>query len=421
MSSSEPIALEGDNDLKGKDFDEVCAVLKQDDQVTGVVHKKPDGAGRWSFCFGFRANEYAEAELLELIVSEYGPGVYPVQFKGKQKSGRPKIRWQKDYHVQSRRPGAVQNLSVAPPSRETGNDALAAAMERQAIALEALAAGLAKPPPAPKTTIDFVQELGAIKDLFSDNRQSALEQFKDAMELRKLIKDDDGNGDGDPLSLALKTLAPAIEKGVEALRETETAGVRRPAAPDRLHAVAAATPDDVTAQPGEDLPADDETRAGVTASNEAEVFYAFKVFDKHYLPAILKFAEAGEDPQAVAEYLARLIGDDENTLNLVGLVIMQDDMVERFAKLNARALQFTAWLDNVADWLAHALWPATNPAPAPLGATDSATNGKTDNDGAIDDAETTGAKPAGAIASGESIPDAKPSADAQRTRNDNNA
>jgi hypothetical protein len=418
MTDPQPTDDQTETELKGKGFDEVCDLLKNDDLIAGAVHKKPDGgAGRWSFCFGFRANEYTEADLLELIVAEYGAGTYPVQFKGKHKNGRPRFVWQKDMHVQARRKAAVQNLSAAPaPAPAIGNDALAVAMERQAVALEALAASIARPPVEQKTTADFLQEISGFKELFSDNRRSALEQFKDAMELRKLIKDDDDGGGSDPLSLALKTLAPAIERGVEQLQETEAAQVRRRAPP-------------IAPQPSEPVPTVDdpdpkvaaEARAGVTATNEAAIFQAYEIFNKQFLPAILQLAETGQDPKDAAEYLVRLIGDDGPTIELIGVVLMQDDMVVRFSRFNARVLQFTAWLDNVADWIAHALWPATNPPPAPLSATIDATIDETDADGGINDAESTGDEPADLTASGEPTLDAEPSPDTPGKGHNNDA
>ena len=420
MTDAQLSDAEAEVELKGKGFDEVCELIKNDDQLTGAVHKRPDGAGRWSYCFGFRADEYSEADLLDLIVAEYGPGTYPVQFKGKQKNGRPRLAWQKHMHVQARR-RVTQNLEVTTsgqaPAPAPANDALAAAMERQAVALEALAASIAKPPAEQKTTIDFVQDLAAIKDLFSDNQRSALEQFKDAMELRKLIKDDDGDGASDPFSTAVKLLTPAIEKGVEALQEREAAQFSRPGAPAPAPAAA---PNVAPFDPGADhstdeIPTDEQI-------NEAAIVYAFQFISEKYLPAIMQLAETGQDPASVAEYFVRLIGSDEKTIHMLGVVLSQDDMVVRFAKFNARVLQFTAWLDCVGDNLAHALWPATNPPAEAFNATIDATIDKTDDDGGINDAESTGlVEPADLTASGEPTPDAEPSPDSQGKGHDNDA
>lgn len=96
-------------------------------------------------------------------------------------------------------------------------------------------------------------------------------------------------------------------------------------------------------------------------------------------------------------------------------------MVVRFSRFNSRVLQFTAWLDNVADWIAHALWPATNPPPAPLTATIDATIDETDAAGVIKDAESTGDKPADLEASAESIPDAESSPDPPGKGHNNDA
>ncbi|KKN49722.1 hypothetical protein LCGC14_0639720 [marine sediment metagenome] len=418
MSTPTPIELEGDVELKGKEFDEVCELIKDKTEITGAVHKRPDGAGRWSYCFGFQASEYTEADLLALLSAEYGPGDYPVQFKSKGKTGRQVIRWQKHMHVQARRLGATQN-STPTAAPASGSDGLTATLmsiaDTQVRMLDALAKLSEQDPVEQKTTIDFVKELGAIKDLFSDNRQSALEQFKDAMELRKLIKDDDDDGGSDPLSIALRTLTPAIEKGVAALQESEAAQVRRPDPP--ATATQHGKPVDVAARPLSDV----EVQANVDQVTEENIVYAYQLFAEQFLPSVLQLAESGEDPEHVAAYLVRLVGTDQKTIDLVGLVIMQDDMVLRFAKANARVLQFTAWLDLVADYLAHALWPATNPKPEPLNATIDATIDESASDGVINDAELTGAESADTIASGESIPDAESDPDAPRTGDDNDA
>lgn len=411
MSTSTANDDQGDADLKGKEFDEVCDIIKND-EVAGSVNKRPDGggAGRWSHCFSFGPSEYSEAELLDLIAAEYGPGTYPVQFKSAAKGKRPVIRWHKDMLVQARRLGAqvsAPTAQSAPAANPTGLEALASILDNQARILERISEAIAKPPPAVKTTIDFVHELGAIKDLFSDNRQGALEQFKDAMELRKLIKDDDTNGD-DPLSIAVRALTPAIERGVAALQESEATPTRPQVVPEGKGA-----PDVElnTTEPRAATPPLPET--------DAAIYYAYQLFGEQYLPALLQLAENGDDPEGVANYLVRLIGDDAKTIDLVGLVIAQDDMVLRFSKVNSRVLQFTVWLDTVADWLAHALWPATNPAPGPTGATRSATNDDAGRGGGISTDDAAGDQQADATATERLSPDAKPNPDAPATGDDN--
>ena len=426
MAIAKELDDQGDVELKGKDFDDVCALLKSDDTVRGQVHKRPDGvaagtAGRWSYCFSFSPDQYTEEELLDLIVVEYGPGIYPVQFKGKQKSGRPKIRWHKDMTVQARRLGAQSSTPAspsAPAANPTGLEAFASILDNQARILERISEAIAKPPPAVKTTIELVQELGAIKDLFTDGRQGALEQFRDAMELRKLIKDDEDNGGSDPLTVALKALTPAIERGVSALQEAEATPTRPQAAsaPESL-----ATQVEIDTANARKLSDDEiqENIAGVEASNETAIVYAYQLFAEKYLPALLQLAEAGQEPEEVASYLVRLIGDDAKTIDLVGLVIAQDDMVLRFSKVNSRVLQFTTWLDLVGDWIAHALWPATNPAPGPAGATQSATNDGAGGDGGINGPDAPGDQTGDAPAAGEQPCDAKPSTDAPGKGHDN--
>lgn len=422
MNTSAVDDLKGDSDLKGKDFDEVCQLIKNDKEVRGAVHKRPDGggAGRWAFCFSFDSNEYNESTLMDLIAAEYGPGTYPVQFKSKGSGGPQVIRWHKDMVVQARRLGAQASTPTpsTPSAGTPGLDALALALDNQARILERLSEMISKPPPAVKTTIELVQELGAIKDLFSDNRQGALEQFRDAMELRKLIKDDEGDGDGDPLSMALKTLTPAIERGITALQESGEAPTRPPPAPAAESLATQVEIDAANARkPGE---AEIEgTVTDVEISNETATEYAFKLFTEKNLPALLQLAETGQEPKEVATYLVRLIGSDEKMKDMIGLVIAQDDMVLRFAKANARALQFTEWLDSVADWLAHALWPATNPAPDGSSATQAATNDKTPGASVISDADQAGAAPADATAIEGQPPDAKSTSDLPGDGNSN--
>ena len=101
--------------LKGKDFDEACEILANEEGIRGIVQKKPDAGGRWAHCFSFRPGEYSEAELLDTIVSEYGPGDYPVQFKSANKKGAQVIRWGRQLTVQQKRHSA-QLAPAAPAS-----------------------------------------------------------------------------------------------------------------------------------------------------------------------------------------------------------------------------------------------------------------------------------------------------------------
>jgi len=402
-------------DLKGLTFGEANEALRGVKQAKGYVSKKADGAaGKWAFCFAFLPDEYTEGELLELIGAEYGPGDYPVQFKTPNEGGREQIRWNQHYQVQARRLGAQSPAPTPAPAPATAgmSDALALAMENQARALETLAVSIARPPPEQKTTIDFVKDLAEIKALFSDNQKGALEQFKDAMELRALIKADDGDGDTDPLSMAIKHFGPAIAKGVEQMQVNEAAQVRRPAPEEAIRAVGDEILDARAKVSSYTAPTEPTAEAG----EDARVVYAFQFFAENYLPAAFQLAEAGQQPRHVAEYLVRLIGNDEKTIDMVGLVVMQDDMVERFAQMNGAILAFAPWFDDVADWLAHALWPETNPAPEAGSATIDATIDKPDGGDGNNGGEP-GAEPAGdhdeldeqQIASGEPKPDAEPS------------
>jgi len=400
-------------DLKGLTFGEANEALADVNKAKGYVNKKPDGAsGKWAFCFAFLPGEYNEGELLELIGAEYGPGDYPVQFKTPNDAGREQIRWYQQYQVQARRLGAQQPTPAPPaaPAPSGMSDAIAIAMENQARALETLAASIARPPPEQKTTADFLKEIAGFKDLFSSDRQSALEQFRDAMELRKLIKDDDGDGESDPLSMAIKHFAPAIAKGVDQLQEAAPAPITADAV-SALNAAPAPAAAPYTAP----------TEPTAEADEDARVVYAYQFFAEKYLPAALQLAEAGQDPRTVADYLVRLIGTEERTIDLVGLVVMQDDMVERFSTINGAVLQYTAWFDLVADWLAHALWPETNPPPGPTSATIDATIDKPDDTGGDNDAEPGGESPPDLTASGESKPDAEPNPGEPGKGHDNDA
>ncbi len=404
----------GDIDLKGKDFDEVCELIKGD-EVAGSVNRRPDGggAGRWSHCFSFTPTEFSEAELLDVIAAEFGPGTYPVQFKSTERGARPVIRWHKDMTVQARRLGA-QPSTPAPtlsPAPSTANDALAVALssiaDTQSRILDALNR---RPEPEQKSTIDFAKELAVLKDLFTDNRQGMLETFRDAMELRKLIQDDNGEGPSDPLAAAIKYLGPAIEKGMEGQAQAE-ALQRAPVVTSLQPTPAAPT---AASQPGTVIDGPDISPSEYSAAAPApthdeqlQINQAFEFFAQRYLATALQLAEQKQDPAGVGQWLARLIGDDDSAVDAVGRVIAQDDMIERLAQYDDAIVAHAAWFDRVADQLAHALWPDTNPLPDPENATKNATKAGFDGNDAIDADEQTEGAPADENTHADVITDAE--------------
>jgi hypothetical protein len=103
--------------------------------------------------------------------------------------------------------------------------------------------------------------------------------------------------------------------------------------------------------------------------------------------------ENNAKPAAVAEWVVRHVDGDVRVIRSLGLVIGDDRMVERIVGFDGEMLAHAAWLDAVADWLAHALWPDLNAAPDPdsapdvSDATEIATNGESGESGTIIDAE----------------------------------
>ena len=385
--STDSIAIAESGSLKDMSFGEVCAALADNDKAKGYVNKKPEGTSRWAFCFGFLPNEYSEGELLELIGAEYGPGEYPVQFKTPNDKGREQIRWQRNWHVQARRLGAQlpvpASVTTTPPP---ATDALAAALESQTQMLAAVLEKLSTPAPVPeqKSTLEIAGELAALKDLFTDSKQSVLEQVKDVLELKQMLLDNN-DAPADPMAAALKYLGPAIEKGLEAQAQTP------PAAPGPIVAGRELSADE-TQKNIDQVAADYAAAATVAAAPPAEateddISKAFDVFAESYLSAILQLSESKQPPAQVAEWVVRMIGNADQALYVIGLVICQDDMVKRLTKYDDRVLNCAAWLDSVADHLAHALWPEANAAPKADSATISATIETSDGEGVITGAD----------------------------------
>lgn len=382
MSNPDPLETDTDGSLKGKEFDEACRLVADDENTKVFVHLKPEGSGRWDFCFSFVPGEYDEAALLEMLFLDYGAGEYPVQVRTLAEGGQHRIRWQKNMRVAARRRSsfATQQPPAAPAS--SGNEALARAIDNQTRLLTALLEKVSQPVPETKTAADFAKDLAVMKDLFgSDNRQSPLEMIKESLELQKLLLDASG-GDSDPLTQAIKTLGPKIVEGIEALQRQPVRAAPRPAA---------ASEPTSTAQPG-------ELEQPVFAHIDTDA--AFAIFAENYLGRLLALPFESS-PEDVGRYLARVVGDHAQLLHVVGLVITQDDMIERLAAFNADVMKRADWLDAVADWLAHALWPDTNGPPTPENATKNATldengdsrgikTGKDESGETADDAHGTG-------------------------------
>lgn len=406
MSDHDIVEIDADASLKGKEFNEVCELLTDVENIKGYCFKKPDAGGRWSYCFSFLPPEYSEVDLLDLIVAEYGPGEYPIQFK--DNTGRPQIRWQKNMHVQARRLGAQLMTQVAPATPTDKNDALALALDRIAeTQLQMLAVIKTLPEKTEqKTTLEIAGELAALKDLFTDNKQSVLEQVKDVLELKEMLLSNDDSAPTDPMAAALKYLGPAIEKGMQQQEGMARAEVV-PIAP-------------LAPAPAAEIKQNQETAANVAAAglpeaSEEQIKVAYEVFSQQYLDAILHLGERDQEPQAVAEWVVRLVGGNTNATNVIGLVICQDDMIERLEPRDKRVKARATWLDAVANHLAIALWPEANKELRVESATVDATSEESAAVSSINDADTD----EDLVAGGAALPNEH--TDVPRKGNDNDA
>lgn len=413
--SSNAIDISDGIDLKGMSFGEACEALADDSNAKGYVHKKADSSSRWAFCFSFLPSEYTESELLELIGAEYGAGEYPVQFKMRNKKGNELIRWQKNMQVQARRLGAQLTPAAATPAPAPApeNDALAAALENQTRMLSAVLEKLSTPAPIPeqKSTLEIAGELAALKDLFTDSKQSVLEQVKDVLELKQMLLENN-DAPADPMAAALKYLGPAIEKGLEAQAQADTApGPGRPA-PE----LPATPPAELPATPPAPEPAPEPAPAA--EPTETDITKAFDLFAEKYLTPVLQLHEKNQPVNQAAEWVVRMIGDNDQAIYVIGLVICQDDMVMRLSKYDKRVLDCASWLDSLADHLAHALWPQANADPNADTATIHATIEAGDAGGVISDADQQGDSEDELVAGG-GVPDE--SIDAPTKGHDNDA
>lgn len=374
-------------DLKGKEFGEVCALIDGEKNLECTVNKTKSDGIKWSFCFEFQPNEYTETELLATMASTYGPGDYVVLFRaaGAKRNSGSVIRWRKQYAVQAPRMSQVQ--TDAPTSKESSADAMTRAIDNQTMLLTALLEKVSTPPPSPPppppppTLGDMARELSAVQDLFG-KQKSGPEMLRESMELFTMMKEMGGSGDDSILETALKQFGPMIAKGAEAMQHPAPA---RPAnaqaspqkTPPIREAPTAST--EPTAEPINDAPNDGESPAEIDA--------AFGYFAENYLSPALQLAEAKQEPKEVVSYLSRLIGSDPGATHMTGIVISQDDMVERLAARDAAVMDHVAWFDSVADWLAHALWPDVNDAPTPENDTKSDTSGEKSNSQGINGSE----------------------------------
>jgi len=383
------------DELKDKDFDTAIAML---DDANAKVHvwSAPDGVGspgKWGVCFIFKPGDHDESEVVEILQAEYGPGDYPIQIKSKRKDKGPKILWQKTLHITPRKfnPRA-EPLVAAALNPAPADGLLATAIENQTRMLGEVLGKLSQPPPAPPSTIEVAKDLAAFKDLFSDNRPSPIEMFREMMEFKTLLMDESG-ADDNPLTAAirmLEKLAPEIGKAAEAGLPVEAA--RRPqASADGAAPAAVKSPEPPPASGSDAQPAADvvdDTAGDEVEPNQEEVDAAFAFFAKTYLMAALHLLSQKAPPGSVAEWLVRHMGGNEKMIRQVGIVISDDQMVQRLAGFDAGVMDAATWFDLVADHLAFALWPEHNPDPAMLDATKSATTDEKTDAGSIIDADS---------------------------------
>lgn len=381
-------------EFRGKEFDEVWPLIK-DANAKVHVWKAPDGmtdSKKWGACFTFKPGEFDQSEVIDVLQAEYGPGDYPLQIKTKAKNNAPKIVWQRTLHITPRKfkPTAERE---PPATATTATDGLALALasiaEGQRAILEALKSQ--PTPPAAPSTLDVAKDLAAYKELFSDNRPAPIEMFREMMELKSLLMDENGDA-GNPMTAAIRM----VEKLADVAKEAQENERTRPPLRKRSAPGPTPAPDSPTPAATNQAPAPAATADSVSADVDTEdieptaleVDAAFEFFAKTYLPAAMHLYTSHQQPPQVAEWLVRHVTSTPGTpvaLINIGLVISDDQMVQRLAGFNPGVMDAAAWFDAVADSLAFALWPDDNPEPAPFDATKNATTDKnTDDDRIID-------------------------------------
>jgi hypothetical protein len=320
-----------------------------------------------------------------------------VQIKTKLENNIPKILWQKNMQITARKfkPGADREQQPAAQS----NDALGAILSQLADGQNRIIEALAQrpePPPVP-STIEIAKDLAALKDLFADKTPDMMQQMRDFMELKNMLAEE--TGPSDPLTSAIKHFGPLIASGVEEMQKREVQAVRPPAPPPIPKPLTPEPPSSGASEAELDAyeqsinAHDTKAEAEAEAPTVQEVDAAFQLFATQYLPALKHLVENNAKPAAVAEWVVRHVDGDVRVIRSLGLVIGDDRMVERIVGFDGEMLAHAAWLDAVADWLAHALWPDLNAAPDPdsapdvSDATEIATNGESGESGTIIDAE----------------------------------
>ena len=356
--------------LKGETFDDACALAAPDKNATVFVNKSNPDTKKWGFCCSFKVGNYDEADLLEMIAAEWGPGEYPVQIRSVSgKGGGNVIRWQENMHVTARRRSGTMHQEQPAAAAPNSNDAIARALENQTQLLGAILDRVTTPPtppPQPPNLMDFAKDLGVFKDLFVAPQKSATDTVREVLELTALIKDA-GGGSDDPFAVAMKELTPKIVEGLDAMKKND----------QRREAPAAAR----------------------TAPNpppkyeRVDTDKAYSIFCENYLGPLLR--ATNQEPEAVARYIANMVGNNAEALHIIGCVVQEDDMIDRLRQRNERVAGHEHWLDEVADWLAFALWPDTNPAPTPENGTENGTSAETRGSQGINGASNESVEPTG--------------------------
>lgn len=304
--------------------------LGEDTDASISIYSQLDG-NKLGYLFTIAPGQMSVTELLDHVRDEYGEGAY----RAHGKEGGGKFKFNRSFFIgggskKSKAPQLPRTAGAAAVQSETS--LILAAMQQQSADLRELIATLAQRPQE-KSTLEFAQDLAAIKSLFVSDTPAPtaniLETVKDFLAIKEQLVDSEEAPD--PLTTAVKSLVPMISKAVENMQEQEK---RRLALAHRP----TVQPEEPAQMHGNPSPLEDTIKA--------------------YLPSGVMAARMGVEPSRAADVALENVPGEGVKAALV--VFLSDEFaVERMAELYPPVAQHADWFAELADEMLDRLAPET--------------------------------------------------------------
>lgn len=307
------------------------------DVSVGIYEIDPARPREPAFLFSIPSSELPSPhELLAQILEKWGAGRYEsmaqdqkgkIVFKTRFTVGTDRDR--KRALIPSRHEADAPSTAAAAPAGGLSPE-LRAILEQQNRVLEALAQAVtARPEPAQAhDPFDVIERLGKLKHLFVPEnpapQKDVLELVKDFLQIKETLRESDTEA-ADPLSSAVKYLAPAITSAVERMQQgqeqTRAAALERAAA-----------------------------GAGGHQAERPPAANGYSGMLSHYTDPLIDMAARGTEVPAAAQWVVNTLAQQPPAIAEAVLDFLDDEQsTQRLTAMVPKLEPHAEWLDQVVN------------------------------------------------------------------------